>query len=55
VDDPPSWEGAIDSVEELGEDVVWELLKKGNTDEGFVVAVVGVEGAELEICIEASN
>jgi hypothetical protein len=45
----------MDSVELLGDADPCVLVKKGKTDDGLVVVVVGVEGAELEICKEDSS
>jgi len=44
----------MDSEELLG-DAACVPLKKGNTEDGLVVVVVGVEGAELDRCSEDSN
>jgi len=45
---PASFDGILDKFEELDDDDTWVLARNGNTDAGFVVAVVGVEGAELD-------
>lgn len=45
----------IDNVDELGDDDACVPLKKGNTDDGLVVVVVGVEGAEFDRCSEDSS
>jgi hypothetical protein len=45
----------IDSVELLGDADPCVLVKNGNTDDELVVVVVGVDGAELDICSEDSS
>jgi hypothetical protein len=45
----------VDRFEELDEDETWVLARNGKTDAGFVGAVVGVEGAELDKWSEDSN
>jgi hypothetical protein len=42
--------GETEMVEALGDEAA--PGKNGNTDEGFVVPVVGVDGAELDMCKE---
>lgn len=49
--DPASGFDATEKVDALGEDAG----KKGKTDEGLATFVVGVEGAELEICSEDNS
>jgi len=53
--DPTSCDGMLDKFEELDDDDTWVLARNGKTDAGFVVAVVGVEGAELDKWSEDSN
>jgi hypothetical protein len=46
--DSASCDWTVDRFEELDEDETWVLARNGKTDAGFVGAVVGVEGAELD-------
>lgn len=46
--DPTSCDWTVDRFEELDDDDTWVLARNGKTDDGFVGAVVGVEGAELD-------
>ena len=57
VDDPASGKGAMVMCDELGEEVAPDPDggRKGKTEDGLVETDVGVDGAEDEICKEASS